>query len=257
MDTRTSHFCKKTLFDRLSTLIYDEAERSKMKKTYSFSIAINSIIFVLTVFATVSMIIGFHFMDNSLEYSATNWAAFKYFTVDSNVLAGIVSLIYVLYLCRKHRASSASQRHATPRWLSMLKLAATTGVTLTMMVTVFFLAPSSSRGFFALFKNSNFFFHFLIPVLCIISFIFFEPVNEVRLSHTLAGIIPMLLYSVFYITNILVHMNNGQIDTKYDLYNFLNGKVSNAWFVMPVIILITWLFSFLLWFGNKKRASRN
>ena len=225
-------------------------------KNNSVPIILNIIIIVLTLFATISMIIGFHFMDNSFEFSATNLAAFKYFTVDSNILAGIASLIYVLYIRSQRKLNSGNQKLVLPPWLSLFKLASTTGVTLTMMVTVCFLAPSSSRGFFALFMNSNLFFHFIIQVLCIISFCFFESSEKIRFPQTLMGIIPMFLYSIYYSLNILLHMQNGQIDFKYDWYGFLGGKLSNIWFVMPTIYIMTWLFSLLLWFGNKKIASR-
>ena len=226
-----------------------------MKRTFSVSIVMNAIIFVLTVFATISIVIGFQFMSNINVLSSKNLAAFRYFTVDSNIFAGIISLIYVLYV-NSRKKKYPSEKIITPRWLAMLKLAATTGVTLTMMVTVFFLAPSSNRGFFALFMNSNFFFHFFTPVLCILSFVFLEPVENLRPIQTITGIIPMLLYSIYYITNIFLNMNDGKIDRNYDFYNFLNGNIYNAWFVVPAIILITWLFSFLLWLGNKKIASK-
>lgn len=221
-----------------------------MKNTYSVSIVFNIIIFVLMVFSIVSTVIGFQFMDSINVLSSTNLQAFCYFTVDSNILAGIVSLIYVIYMSRK-------KRNTMPRWLSFLKLAATTGVTLTMMVTVCFLAPVSDRGFFALFMNSNLFMHFVIPVLCIVSFIFFESAEkQLRFSHTLTGIIPMFIYSIFYTANVLLHLENGKPSFQYDLYGFLGGKLSNIWFVMPAIYLITWLFSLGLWFGNKKIASK-
>ena len=244
-----------------------------MKNRFTIAAVLNLSILVLTLFATISMMIGFQFMDNtSWDFSAANFAAFRYFTVDSNVLAGIVSLVYLLFMARQKKknahtadksaqdakivTSAATYEHSMTLWLTLLKLAATTGVTLTMMVTVFFLAPTSSRGFFALFKNSNLFFHFLIPVLCIVSFIFFErTAKPIRFSLTLAGIIPMLVYSVYYTVNILLHLENGQPISRYDWYGFLGGKLSNIWFVMPMIYLITWIFSILLWVGNKKGAS--
>ena len=222
-----------------------------MKNKFIAATVFNCAIFALTLFSIISMMAGVQFMDNTTwEFSASNLAAFRYFTVDSNILAGIVALVYLIYTARK-------KRNIMPRWLSFLKLAATTGVTLTMMVTVCFLAPVSDRGFFALFKNSNLFLHFVIPVLCIMSFIFFEPVEkQLRFSHTLIGIIPMFIYSIYYTTNVLLHLENGKPTFQYDLYGFLGGKLSNIWFVMPAIYSITWLFSLLLWFGNTKIVSK-
>jgi len=105
--------------------------------------------------------------------------------------------------------------------------------------------------------NSNFFFHFIIPVLCILSFVFFErPETKIKFKYSLTGIIPMVLYSIYYTTNILLHLENGKPTNRYDLYGFLGGKLSNAWFVIPAIYLMTWGFSILLWWGNKKANSK-
>ena len=219
-----------------------------MKSENKVSFILNLCILILTLFSIISMMAGFNFMDDtSWEFSAANFAAFRYFTVDSNVLAGIIALVYLVYIMRNKQTISI------PKWLTLLKLAATTGVTLTMMVTVCFLAPTSSRGYFALFKNSNLFLHFVIPVLCIVSFIFFErPTVKISFPLTLTGIIPMFVYSVYYTANILIHLGNGQPLSKYDWYGFLGGKLSNIWFVMPAIYLLTWIFSIVLWLCNKK-----
>ena len=59
---------------------------------------LNLLIFVSVVFSTTAMLTGFNFMGGSGVLSAANWLAFRYFTVDSNVLAGLVSLLYIIYM---------------------------------------------------------------------------------------------------------------------------------------------------------------
>ena len=208
---------------------------------------LNALIFVLATFSATAMFVGFSFMGHSSQFTAMGFAEFKYFTVDSNVFAGIVSLVTLVYfLC--HRKENTV---GLPRWLYILKLAATAGVTLTMMVTVFFLAPTSSNGYFSLFLNSNLFMHFLIPVLCIVTFIFFERTPDIPLRLTLLGTVPMLLYTVFYCTNIMLHLENGIATSRCDWYGFLPS--SNIAFMPLVIIfiaLVTWGFSLALWRGN-------
>lgn len=217
----------------------------------------NLLIVIFTLFATISTIIGFEFMGDVKILTATNFHAFKYFTVDSNVFAGIISFIYIIFAVK----ISKGKIQKFPKALLFLKLAATTGVTLTMMVTAFFLAPGG-KSYFSYFVNSNFFMHFFTPVLCIISFIFFEFKNSgnnerITFPQTLTGIIPMLIYAVFYITNILLHLENGKVSHTYDWYGFLKGGIQSVWIVMPLILLITWLFSILLWFANKKSGGRH
>lgn len=181
--------------------------------------------------------------------SSRNFQAFKYFTVDSNVFAGIISCIYTIYLILIAKGKCKKM----PALMNYLKLAATTGVTLTMMVTVFFLAPRTTTTYFAYFMNSNLFMHLLTPLLCIITFIFFEP-TEISFKQSITGVIPMVLYSLYYIPNILLHLENGKTSHSYDWYGFLDGGLQTIWFVIPLILLVTWIFSLGLWVGNKKLA---
>ena len=221
-----------------------------MTKHQKTAVVLNVLIFVTMAFATVSMIVGFYFMGEVNFLSASNFSAFKYFTVDSNVFAGLVALAFLIF-----KLSPAGKRSAKlPRVLYVLKLAATTGVTLTMMVTVFFLAPHTTTNYFAYFMNSNFFMHLVTPLLCIISFVFFEPAEKQSFPVTFAGIIPMVLYGFFYIPNILLHLENGKTSHTYDWYGFLDGGLNTIWFVIPVILAVTWIFSILLWVLNKKIA---
>ena len=219
-----------------------------MDKKQKAAIILNLTIFVFTLFATISMLVGFQFMGKLMVLSEKNYMAFKYFTVDSNVLAGLISLAYVIYKLGPKGKNTTE----LPQAFYILKLAATTGVTLTMMVTVFFLAPTSHGNFLHFFTNSNFFMHLITPLLCIISFVFFEPSKPQKFIISLTGIIPMMLYSFYYIPNILLHLENGQPSKTYDWYGFLQGSLNTAWFVLPFLYLITWIFAIALWALNKK-----
>ena len=188
-------------------------------------------------------------MSGEKVLSSTSFQAFKYFTVDSNVIAGLVSLCYMIYLCLMAKGKIKEM----PKFMTYLKLASTTGVTLTMMVTVCFLAPRSTTTYFAYFMNSNFFMHLLTPLLCIITFAFFEPAN-LSFKETCFGTCFMILYALYYIPNILLHLDNGMVSPAYDWYGFLFGGLNTIWFVIPLLLLITWAFSICLWCINKKCA---
>ena len=221
-----------------------------MNKREKLSIIFNCLIFIFTLFATITLIIGFKFMGQFEVLSSRNFKSFKYFTVDSNVFAGLISLAYVIF-----KFSQDGKKQSTlPGTFYILKLAATTGVTLTMMVTVFYLAPTSNGNFLHYFMNSNFFMHLITPLLCIISFIFFEAAEPQKLIMSVPGIIPMLLYSFFYTPNVLLHLDNGKVVRAYDWYNFLAGGAQTVWIVVPVLYLITWIFALGLWALNRKLA---
>lgn len=220
-----------------------------MTKKEKASFILNLLIFIFTLFATISMIIGFYFMGDIKVLSSRNFYAFKYFTVDSNVLAGLVSLAYIILQILQ----SKNKIKKIPECMHLLQLAATTGVTLTMMVTVFFLAPQSTTTYFDYFMNSNLFMHLLTPLLCIISFVFFEK-TEISFAKTPLGLIPMILYAFYYIPNILLHLDNGKVLPAYDWYGFLVGGLGTIWFVIPLILLITYAFAVGLWALNRKLA---
>ncbi len=219
------------------------------------SIILNGLIFVLVTFATTCMILGLNLFSRTeavRAFTATNWVAFKYFTVDSNVLAGITALIYFII---EIKGKELSERAAA--FLHCLRLASATGVALTMLVTAFFLIPQFGKDWYILYIDNNFFFHLTIPLLCIITYIFFEPgAAALTLKQSVTGIIPMLLYGIAYTINIIAHLGNGHPLKDYDWYGFLGDKLTNAIIAIPAMLLITWSISLSLWILNRKINSK-
>lgn len=222
-----------------------------MKKA---SIIINTVIFALVSFATTCMILGVNFMSRTEEvraFTASYLAALKYFTVDSNILAGLTALVYIII---EARGKELSQRASL--FIHCLKLAATSAVALTMLVTIFFLIPQFGKNWFILFMDNNLFFHLIIPLLCIIAYIFLEPgAKIITFAQTLYGIIPMLVYALFYTINIIVHLGNGMPLKTYDWYGFLGDKLSNAIIAVPVMLIVTWAIVLALWWANRKKSA--
>ena len=179
---------------------------------------------------------------------------FKFFTIDSNVLMGVIALFTALQLRQVIRGQREDLSTACYVWY----LAGTVGVTLTMLVTVFFLEPTMAPqfGLFALFAGSNFLLHLFNPLLAILTFTVFEKTRKIPFRHTLTGIVPMVLYAVFYLANCMRHAVNGMVDIAYDWYGFLAGGVKTVWIVIPVIFLFTWLISIALWRLNRRKTEK-
>ena len=198
------------------------------------------------------MIFGVNIMSRSEEvraFTAANLSAFKYYTVDSNALGGLVALVYIFY----EIALAKGKITRIPKLLHLFRLAATTGLTLTMLVTAFFLIPQFGENWYILYIDNNFFFHLTVPILSIITFIFFEPdIKDISLKDSLFGIITMLIYAVFYTINIIAHLGNGHPIKDYDWYGFLGDKLTNALIAIPAMLLITWGISLALWRGNRR-----
>lgn len=211
----------------------------KLKQAY----ILNFIIFGLLCLAIFLMLIDFDFA--TFRPGVQRGAAFyfKYFTTLSNVFAGLVSLVLGVFqlLAYKDKIQEVSS------YIKIIKLASTTGVTLTMLTTMLYLAPLSEMGYFYLFKNCNFFLHFFIPLLSIISFTVFESNAKIKFIHTVTAVLPVLIYGIFYMGNIIIHLDNGKVVAKYDLYAFLKGGFNTIYLVVPMLFLITWIFAALLW----------
>lgn len=217
-----------------------------------FSIALNSIIFVLLVLSPLCVIYGVKVWKHTEEFLVffePNIYSLKYYTVDSNVFGGLLALVYIFF----EAALAKGKIPRIPKILHLLRLAATTGLTLTMLVVACFLIPMFGKKWYLLYTNINFLFHLVIPLLSVITFIFFEPdTQDISLKDSLFGIITMATYAVFYTINVFSHLGNGHPLKDYDWYGFLGGKITNVVIAIPLMLLITWSISLGLWIGNRK-----
>lgn len=217
------------------------------------SLIVNILIVLLTLCATIIMFTGFKFM-NGVEpvLESTKIGVFKYFTVDSNVFAGIISLIFIFV----NIAILKGKIKGISKTLYILKLTATAGVTLTFAVVFLYLGQIADGGVMSLLLNSNLFFHLIIPLLNIIDFVFFVKIDNPLYKYSFFGLLPMFIYSIFYTTNVLIHMNNGRVSPKYDWYWFVQNGICTMVIVIPIIILLTYVLSLLLVIFNKKIFNR-
>lgn len=219
-----------------------------MERKIKMSIFMNVLIFILTLMSTIFMLVGFKFMGEDTVLTATKIEAFKFYTVDSNILMGIIALFFAGLEIQK----LFGKIDEIPTYAYVLKLVGTVGVVLTFLTTVLYLGPIIDTGFFSLFRNSNLFYHLIIPILSMITFVLFENTDKLKLKHTFIGMITMLIYSVFYTVSALLHIENGKVIHGYDWYGFVKNGLSSVYIVTPVMLLFTYLISFGLYFLNKK-----
>ena len=219
-----------------------------MTKKLKIAFVLNTIIALLTLIATIIMFTGFSFMKNyDLGLEATKISMLKFFTVQSNILMGLVAL---LFSYKEYKIITGKEKIIRRRYY-VAKLMSTTAVALTFFVVFLYLAPLTKYGYIAMIANSNLFFHLIIPVLSIITFVFFEKNNKLNFKDSIFGVLPSVIYSVFYITNILIHMENGKVSPIYDWYWFIQNGVWTAFIVVPIIFIATYIISFLLWKFNR------
>ena len=222
------------------------------KSKFKISIYLNILITLLVIFATVVLFSGFKFMKGGYESQvASKIEMLKFFTIQSNIFMGIVSFIFAIEEIKvlKGKKNEISVK------MYILKLMATTSVMITFLTIFAYLGPITDGGTIEQIKNSNLFFHFLVPVLSMFCFILFERTDKLKLRYVLFGIVPTALYAVYYIINVLLHIENGKVSPIYDWYWFIQGGLWQIAVVVPVMFGGTYIISLILWRLNRKRSN--
>jgi len=216
-------------------------------KKIKISLVLNLLIVLFVSIATLCMFLGIKFMPDKTLLQATKIEMFKFYTVDSNLLMGVISLI----LSIKEINLLKNKIETIPTSVYILKLVGTASITITFLVTLLFLAPQ--YGFYAMYNNSNLFFHLIVPLLALISFILFEKFDS-KYRYSLFGLIPVGLYSIYYGAMIFFHFDGKDSLLKYDFYGFLRGNINNVFITLPLLYIIGYSISTLVLFLNKKYA---
>lgn len=188
----------------------------------AISFAINLIIFVVTFIFTAQLF----FRDKKwCPERAKN--AFRFFTVQSNVLCAISALFLLLY--------------PDADWAFYLKYIGTCAVTVTMMTVLLFLGPVF--GYQYMFRGSDLFMHLLTPLMAIVSFCVFER-RGLSLPESFLGLLPVALYAPLYLYKILF----ASVDKRWDdFYGFnRNGKWYISYLLMHLGAAIICIVMFFL-----------
>ena len=217
-------------------------------KKIKIATILNIIIVILVLFGLFSMFTGIKFMKGpDIVLESTKLGMFKFFTVDSNVFMGIMAFIFSCLEINIIKGKSIS----ISKSLYILKYMATIGVSVTLVTVFGYLGFIVETGLVSLLLNSNLFFHLIIPVLSIITFCFFERSNKLKIKDTLYGVVPVVLYGFYYLINVLVHMEDGKVDFKYDWYWFAQGGIISIIFVFLIMLGVTYIISLIIWKINR------
>ena len=220
-------------------------KNTKMK----ISFILNIIIVLMTVFAFIMMFTGFKFMYGpETTIASSTVGRFRFFTIDSNLLMGIAALLFII---QEWKVLTGKQKRIAKRFY-VYKLMATCAVGLTFIIVFFYLGRITPNGFFSIYMNQNLFFHGLIPLLSMINFVLYEKTNELWMRHTFMSMIPVVVYAMYYVTNILLHVENNHVSPTYDWYWFVQNGVTKVIVVLPMIFVLTYFIGFILMRLNKR-----
>ena len=212
-----------------------------MKTKSTISTVLNIVIFILMIFGAIVMFTGFKFMHGEeVALESTKLGTLKFFTFQSNVFMGIVALLLAI---RKN--------HSTTMYV--WKLIATGAVSLTFVIVFGDFWLVLGIPIMSMLQNGSLFYHLIIPVLSIITFVVFERTDKIKFRFTFMGLIPTFLYAIFYAIVVFTHVENGVVPKRYDWYGFTNAGIYVALAVIPGMLILTFIICLLLWLANRKR----
>lgn len=199
------------------------------KKRNLWFTLINAFLFISTIIVTyVTLNFGTVAgqVDTNVEES---WFYILTFTVQSNILLGLIALFGMIFGIRKIKNDKP-----IPKSYATWYLVAASAAMLTAITVILFLAPGRAlqgKNYFEMMMGPMFFFHFFNPLLSAVTFIFFTGKEKLSLKNCLFAIIPPAAYAVPYILNVVIFR------TWYDFYGFTFG--GNNWAVPLVFVVIS------------------
>lgn len=171
------------------------------------------------------------------EFSTVGWSLLKYYTYLSNILLGIVSILFVLYAAK------------SPLWLKRLRLLATGGVAMTLTVVLAVLAPSEENGYFTYcIQGDGLWVHTICPVLSIICFIFAEDNSSLKYRDCLLPLGATLLYGVVAITLNLLRLLYGPY---FFLHVYEQPIYMSVFWVVVLMVLVYFLAALQLMLSRR------
>ena len=152
----------------------------------------------------------------------------KFFTVESNILAGIAALIDIVY----------TVKNKSTKTVAVLKYIAAAAVGLTFLTIAAFLGPL--YGHSHMYHGSNLYFHLIIPLIAMAEFVLLND-QKMGIRENLYTMIPPFLYGMGYLINILINGAEGN-----DFYAFTAWGLPIGIVIFAGIVGTTFLLGLLL-----------
>lgn len=176
----------------------------------------------------------------------------KYYTQESNLLLLAACLLAALF-----QWPALRHKRSIPSWVRLLKYVATCCIAVTLVVVLLVLAPSeaAARGcagyFDTLWGGTNFYFHFVCPILAIVNFVLFEKNSDFKPAATLLALLPTILYAIVALSLNIARLMVGP-------YFFLHiyeqpVYMSCLWF--GVILGGAYVLAYILYRANRAQKS--
>ncbi|MBE5926602.1 MAG: hypothetical protein E7270_06530 [Lachnospiraceae bacterium] len=155
------------------------------------------ILLIINIMLLIMEIIGtiFCFIDGGI-------AALRYYTVLSNIMCGVISIIYIFVLLKNMNVDD----FVVFKWIKMLRFLVVVCLMVTFIVVVTVLIPTNGASSISryLFERANLFHHLLCPLFMTITYIVLEKEVKLGRREEMFTLIPTILYAIVTLTlNIL------------------------------------------------------
>lgn len=198
----------------------------------------NLLIFVMAIYA-VGISVRMH---AAREFNGSGIATFRYFTTDSNVLCGVLSLIAAAFTL----PVLLNKRDSVPKAVLVLKYVGTVAVALTFSVVIVFLGPIYGYGM--MYRGASFYLHGIVPILAMVSWIVFDRGLKLKFRAILLAMVPVAVYGVVYF--IMVVQRGPARGGWQDFYALTRG--GRWWLSIILMGLGTALLAFILLFLHNR-----
>lgn len=161
--------------------------------------------------------------------SMTGVMSLTYFTNLSNIFMDIVLVLF--FVIDFILLASGGEKIYKKNWQYIVKYMATIGITLTFLIYLTLLAPTSELGFVNAYLHNgagSLCVHFIAPVLAILDFLWFDYRYKSTLTHVIFAVIPPLVYVGFVV--LAAELGLRWNETMWAPYNFLNFGAPTGWF---------------------------
>lgn len=211
----------------------------KQEKTKTIiAVFLNGLIVIFTAYCMSR----FFTVGGDGNMAVMNTRCFQYFTVDSNLLAALASLLLMLGQIACLRGGNPPH----PVFL-ILKHVGTTAVGVTFFTVFCFLG--TLYGYRSMIAGVNLFMHLLTPLLAMLGFCLLEKQPELRFRSVFLGLIPTMLYGIVYVMLVVFQKR------WLDFYGF---NIGGHWKLSCCLMLLaTFFISLGLWALRRAAAGKH
>ena len=179
---------------------------------------------------------------------------FKFYSILSNYIALIASLLMVIFLLIKKDLSLVPYPVILLKYVAAISLALTIIVVLVVLIPLDYGISDYGTGFYLnMLSSTGLFRHLLVPVLTIISFIYFE--GDRRLNKRKTIVFP-IAYTLVYTVVILILVLTDKITAPYPFVDILYMPIHSTILYFVLIGFVDYFLAKYLLLFNQMKAPR-